>query len=554
MYATDSTTPARLTSAARESPAQLFERYAPRALRAEARVTRVGPSPTGAMHIGGVYAALVSERIAHQSNGVFFLRIEDTDKKREVAGAVELIIASLAAFDIRVDEGEFASGEQRGAYGPYRQSQRMHIYHAFARQLLEEGKAYACFATPEELEAVRAEQTRVGAAPGYYGQWALWRDRSEADVCRAIDAGVPHVIRIRAPSPASGRVELHDVIRGTLSFPENDLDTVLLKADGLPTYHFAHVVDDHLMGTTDVIRGEEWLSSVPIHLQLFDYLGWNVPRFAHISTIMRMDGDSRRKLSKRKDPEASVNFYAEQGYPHEAVIEYLLNLADPQLEAWRATHPLDPVELFTIDMSHMSRSGALFDLKKVDNLSKEQIARLSVDELFERGLTWAAAHDPAFAAHLNADPDYTRRVLGIDRTPGKVRKDVAKWSDLQGEIGYFFDEIFQDLAGAISAKRDSVPLETARSAVEQVAAEFDDRLTRDAWLAWMRGVVTQHGFAESQKAYKQNPAAFKGHFGDVAAVLRLLLTARERSPDLYDVMRAMGRERVARRLSLQFQT
>jgi glutamyl-tRNA synthetase len=539
----------RFTPAARHTGPELLSMYPPRQLQERARVTRVAPSPTGYMHIGAVYAALISHRVAHQTGGVFFLRIEDTDREREVEGATELIVTSLERYGLTPDEGEQAPGVEVGAYGPYRQSRRMPIYHTWVRELLRARKAYPCFATPAELEGIHEAQAREKASPGYYGRWAVWRNRPQADIEQALDRALPFVIRLRAGGEHSGRIIVDDCVRGELSLPENDNDIVLLKSDGVPTYHLAHAVDDHLMRTTDVIRGHEWLGSLPIHAQLFEYFGWPAPRYSHISPIEKTDGASRRKLSKRSDPEASVTFYDEAGYPPDALVEYLLNLADSRFEDWRIANPQAPSTDFQLDITRLNRSGALADLQKITSVSKDVIARVSVDEIYRQGAAWAMRHNPQLSAAMQADPDYARGVLAIGRTPGHVRKDIAKWSDLAFEVGYFFDPLFADIRRDVPALLETVPTANMPALIADVVAGYDDARSKDDWLAWMRAIVSRHGYAENAKEFKKRPSLYKGHFGDVAAVFRILLTGRKQAPDLHEIMHAMGADRIKHRLS-----
>jgi glutamyl-tRNA synthetase len=537
----------RLTPKAVESAESLLERYPPRNLPQGTRVTRVAPSPTGSMHIGGLYTALVSERVAHQSGGIFYLRIEDTDQAREVAGADELIVRSLVRYGILADEGEVAIGEERGAYGPYRQSRRLNIYHSFVRRLLADGKAYACFATPGDLEAIRAEQTRLKLRPGYYGSWAQWRDRPEHDVEEALSGGRPFVIRLRADGAPERRVTVTDLVRGSLSFPVNENDVVLLKSDGFPTYHLAHAVDDRLMGTTDVIRGHEWLGSLPVHLQLFRYFGWQPPRYAHISPIEKLDGASRRKLSKRSDPEASVSFYDELGYDPQVVIEYLLTLADSGFEDWRTRHAGQSYREFQLDLGRMNRSGALFDFQKLASIGRQVISAMGPDELFDRVVEWASQHDEELAAAMRGAADYAKQTLVIERVPGRERKDISKWSDVRAEIGYFFDEIFVQARPAMEEYYASATAETARL-LNETADSYAQTSNRDEWLAWLRDLGSRYGYAATAKIYKGDPGSYKGHFGDVTEKVRVALTGRKQSPDLHAIMSIMGAPRVKRRL------
>ena len=528
---------------------ELEARFPPRDLPDDARVTRFGPSPTGSMHIGGLYTSLVSRRVAHQSSGVFYLRIEDTDKKREVEGTIELILSSLATYGLSPDEGEIADGKELGSYGPYRQSERKPIYQSCVRWLLEQGHAYPCFASAEELQALREEQVRHKVPPGYWGTWAIWRDKTAADVDAALAAGKPFVIRLRSTGGRDERVALPDTIRGSLEFPANQTDVVLLKADGMPTYHLAHVVDDHFMRTTDVVRGNEWLASYPMHAEMFKLFGWAPPRFAHISPIEKTDGSSRRKLSKRSDPEASVGWYMEAGYPKSAVVEYLLNLIDGRFEEWRGANPGANNEGFQIELERMNRAGALFDLAKLDSVSRDVVGAMSADVIFDAALVWASDHAADFATHFGADPAYSQAILDIERHGERPRKDIVRWEQLPADIGYFFDDSYAALipeAQAALAALQPVPPE---GLLALIAAAYDPSLDRDGWLEWLRALGLTFGYAPSVKAFKSAPDEFRGHFGDLAGVLRIVLAARRNTPDLYEVMQVLGKDRVAARLT-----
>ena len=531
------------------TPAELEARFAPRDLPAGARVTRFGPSPTGSMHIGGLYTSLVSRRVAHQSGGLFFLRIEDTDKKREVEGTVELILDSLAIYGLSPDEGEIADGKDVGAYGPYRQSERVPIYQSCVRWLLEHGHAYPCFASAEELQALREAQAKHKVPPGYWGTWAIWRDKTGAEVDAALAAGKPFVIRLRSTGGRDERVTLPDTIRGDLEFPSNQTDVVLLKADGVPTYHLAHVVDDHFMRTTDVIRGNEWLASYPMHAEMFGLFGWEPPHFAHISPIEKQDGGSRRKLSKRSDPEASVGWYMEAGYPRDAVIEYLLNLIDGRFEEWRTANPGVSNDHFQIEIERMNRAGALFDLAKLDSVSQGVVGAMSAREIFDAALVWASDHAAAFATRFGADPAYSRAILEIERHGERPRKDIVRWEQLPADIGYFFDDAYAALVPEAQTAFAALQPSPPEGMLAAIASAYDPLLTRDAWLEWLRELGSGYGYAANVKAFKAAPDEYRGHFGDLAGALRVVLAARRNTPDLYEVMQVLGKDRVLARLS-----
>lgn len=524
----------------------LEQRYPPRDLPAGAMVTRVGPSPTGFMHVGTLYAGLICERFAHQSGGACFIRLEDTDRKREVEGAADLIFGGFDHFGVRFDETSRAGG----GYGPYIQSERAFAYRAAVRALMERGLAYPCFATAEELDAMRALQQAQGARPGYYGKWAKWRDRPAADVMAELKAGTPFVVRFRSPGDIECKTTVDDLIYGERTVSENDQDIVILKSDGLPTYHMAHVVDDHFMRTTHVIRGDEWLPSLPTHLQLFAAMGWTPPAFAHIAPINKLDGSSKRKLSKRKDPEATVSYFIDLGYPPEAVIEYLLNLANSNFEDWRRDNPAADYRDFAFSMEKLKNSnGPLFDFVKLDNISRDVVARLSTEALRDRVTAWARTFDPGFAARLEAEPDYALRFLGIERDGPKVRKDIAKWADVRAEVDFFFDEVFAQIPYSLEAVSDRLTADDVRSIVQAFMASYDPADSSEAWFDKIKAVARDNGFAEKAGDYKRDPDAFKGTVADVAKVFRVLLAGRPQTPDLYSIMQAMGRDRVFARVS-----
>ncbi len=529
---------------------EIEKKYAPRALPEGAKVTRIAPSPTGFMHIGGIYSALISERIAHQSGGVFYLRIEDTDTKREVEGATDLISSSLGAYGLAPDEGVDVSGVEHGNYGPYSQSCRREIYQAYIKKLLEEGRAYPCFSTVEELERIRKGQEVRGERLGYYGSWALSRGLSAEEAEARIDAGIPYVIRYKSLGDYNHKITVNDTIKGKREFPDNDLDIVIMKSDRLPTYHFAHVVDDHLMGTTDVIRGDEWMPSLPLHIQLFREMGWKVPRYAHIAPIQKMDGSSKRKLSKRKDPEASVTFYDEEGYSHEAVVEYLLNLANSNFEDWRKQNPSADYHDFPFSLKKMNNSGALFDFTKLNSVSREVIGRMSADEVFERAHAWAKIYDVDLAARMESNRDYVRSIFNIEREGVRnVRKDISKWSDVKEEIRYFFDDQFSLDREAFESQLSDNLRKDWPEMVRLFAEGYNPEESKDEWFGRMLEIATGLGYARNGKEYKAAPENFRGDISDVVKVFRVLITGKTQSPDLYSIMRVMGPERVLKRVN-----
>lgn len=530
---------------------EIEKKYPPRQLSDTQYVTRIAPSPTGFMHIGGIYAALISERFAHQSNGVFILRIEDTDTKREIEGATDLIIRSLKEYGLTVDEGPVNEKEEIGAYGPYTQSKRKDIYQAYVKQLLEKGMAYPCFCTEEEIEAMRERQTKAGGRPGYYGLWAKDRNLTEEQVVAKLDAGKPFVIRFKSPGKYVNKIAVEDILRGKRFFPENDLDIVILKSDGLPTYHFAHVVDDHLMGTTHVVRGDEWLSSLPLHVQLFEAMGWKAPKYGHIAPIQKLDEGARRKLSKRKDPEANVAFYGEKGYPKEAVIDYLMNLANSDFEDYKKANPNKTYKDFEFKISKLNNSGPLLDFVKLEDISKEFIATLSCDELYARLYDWAAKYDKEMQARLDANSGYFKQILDIERSNcDRVRKDYVTFSGIWDEIKYFFDEEFHLTKEDVMKLVPNQSLEDMQAIVKGFVANYDENDDKNEWFAKVKEFALANGYAKNPKEYSKNPEVYKGSVSDVATVLRVLVTGRTNSPDLCSIMKILGKERVLKRLNI----
>ena len=520
--------------------------YPPRELKEGARVTRIAPSPTGYLHLGTLFTALVNRVNATTTGGVFYTRIEDTDKKREVAGGIEDIIDGLKRFGIAIDEGFISGTEESGNYGPYQQSRRAEIYQTYVKDLIKKGLAYPCFCTPEELEAVRREQEQQKIRTGYHGKYAYHRDITYEQAKALVDEGKPFVIRLRSPGNEQNRIVFEDGIKGKIEMPENDEDFVLLKSDGIPTYHFAHAVDDHLMHTTHVMRGDEWISSVPKHIQLFKLLGFKVPKYAHISPIMKLDGGAKRKISKRKDPEAAVHFFAEQGYEAESVIEYLMTIAASDFEDWRRANPTADYRDFKFNLKKMSVSGALYDENKLNDVSKIKVASLSSDEVYDRLTTWAEEFDKEFFDLLTADPDYTRNALAIDRDgAAKPRKDIAKWSDAKDYLAYFFDNLYIPC----HILPENIDCGDAKAFLSAYIDVFDLNDDRSAWFDRIKTLCPALGFASETKAYKASPESFKGSAGDLSTVLRIAVTGRRNTPDLCSIMKVLGKERCTARIN-----
>ncbi len=526
------------------------EKYARRNLKEGAMVTRFAPSPTGFVHIGGLFSALVNMKLANQTNGVFFLRIEDTDKKREVENGVKGIVDSLKNFNIVPDEGVTGEDSEIGEYGPYTQSKRGDIYKSYVKKLLENGQAYLCFCTPEELEEIRKKQETAKERPGYYGKWAKCRKMPLDMVKEKVENGEPYIIRFKSPGNPDKKIKHHDLIKGNVDFPENDLDIVILKSDGLPTYHFAHAVDDHLMGTTHVIRGDEWLSSVPIHLQLFQTLGFKIPKFAHVSPMMKEDNGAKRKISKRKDPEAAVSYYHEQGIPAEAVIEYLLNIANSNFEGWRRANKDASIDEFELTINKMGVSGAVFDMVKLLDISKTVISKYTANDIYDEVLEWSKQYDNELQDLLESDKDYSLRVLNIERGNAKPRKDIAKWSDVKENIKYMYDTEFFKNSEEYEFQKINDKEKIKELLNKYIEKYFDLNDDKQTWFNKMKDLAEEMGYAREVKLFKQEPEKYEAHVGDVSTVIRVALTKRHNTPDLYEIMQVLGKESIEKRVKL----
>lgn len=528
--------------------------YSKRNLPEGAKVTRLGPSPTGFIHLGNLYGAFVDERLAHQSNGVFYLRIEDTDDKRFVENAVETIISSLAFFGIKFDEGVTEHGDV-GSYGDYTQSHRGEIYRFYAKKLLAEGKAYPCFLTEEEIREIREKQEKEKIAPGIYAGWSKYRDWDkdpdiEKLVIDHISAGDPFVIRLKSDGTpnATGedikRNKVVDGIRGTLDVPENFQDVVIIKTTGIPTYHFAHAVDDHLMRTTHVIRGEEWLPSLPIHVELFEKLGFELPVYCHTAQLMKIGEDgNKRKLSKRKDPELSLDYYRDQGYHPAAVREYLLTILNSNYEEWRMENPEADIDEFKFTTEKMSNSGALFDLDKLNDVSKEALLHISAYEIAEFLKDWSLEFAPEYS-YIFDDMDLLVKILDLGRDEKKPRKDLVYARQIMEFISYFYDQSFKVI--------DEVPAEAEADKVKilkEYLSSYNHADTQEEWFNKIREIATNLGYAAKPKDYKKNPDDYKGHVGHVSTVIRLALVGRAQSPDVWAIQQIMGEDMVRARIN-----
>ena len=528
-------------------PGHWERRYPPRRLPEGAKVTRLGPSPTGLMHIGTIYSAMIDRDVAGQSGGRYLLRIEDTDQSREVEGALGQFARAFGYFGLTPDEEQ-----GHGDYGPYQQSRRAAIYMSYARELLRQDKAYLCFATAAELADTRRRQQDAKVPPGYYGRWAIWRDATDEQVRAKLAEDVPYVVRFRSPGVPGRRVEYTEAIRGRLSSEDNFNDVVILKSaaqahgqDRLPTYHFAHAVDDHLMRVNLVIRGEEWLSSVPMHLQLFAALGFAAPEYAHTSQLMKQIPGGKRKLSKRKDPEASVDFYIREGYPARAVLYYLRGLANGSL----AEMPLDEALAAPIRLSELGGGGPLIDQVKLEDISADHIATLSRQQILDAMLAWAADHDPELAGVLAAEPDRALAALAVEREGVEnPRKDLRKWSDFRSAYGFFFPDLFT-LVMVGDERLGSLPDELVREFAADFVADYRDLADPQEWFGQIRDLAAKHGFARNAKLYKQAPDDYPGSIREASQLIRVALTGSTRSPDLASVARVLGRDEVIRRVS-----
>ena len=521
--------------------------YPERNLPDGAMVTRFAPSPTGFVHMGSLLASFISNKAAKDTNGVFYLRIEDTDGKREVENGIEGIVEDLNNFKIKIDEGVLSRTESIGKYGPYIQSERKEIYHAFIKHLLELGMAYPCFCTEEQLDETRKMQEATKSRIGYYGRYAVCRHLKLEDAYERIKNGEKFIIRLKSPGDFEKKVIVNDLVKGKIEFPENDLDIVIMKSDGLPTYHFAHLVDDHLMRTTHITRGDEWVSSLPIHIQLFQMFGFNPPKYAHLSPIMKQDGDTKRKLSKRKDPEAAMSYYAELGIPVDAVHLYLMTIANTNFEAWYDQNKDKSIDDFKFDFKKISSSGALFDLEKLINISRNYISYLKAEEVFENLSNWSKTYDLELYELINKYKEYTINIFSIERYQKKPRKDYESWSSIKKHIWYMYDELFTDVNyswGSITDKEEINKILVTY--LNKYYNEIDDK---DTWFNKIKELSDELGYASNMKDYKENPDNYKGSVADISTVIRVALTTSTMTPDLYEIMHLLGKDRITNRIN-----
>ena len=531
-----------------QTPEELEERFPLRELPEGAVVTRMAPSPTGFVHLGNLVQGLTAERMAHQSGGVLFLRVEDTDAKREVPGAVEVLINTLKHYGIAFDEGATIDGDA-GIYGPYRQRQRASIYHVYAKKLVSEGQAYPCFCTEAELSAMREQQEANKENTGYYGKYAMWRDRTMEDIQAQINAGNPWVLRFKSTGSIENQFKFDDLVKGKLTITENDVDHVLLKSDGIPTYHFAHAVDDHLMRTTHVVRGDEWLPTLPFHIQLFKALDFKLPKYVHIGPLMKMDGTSKRKLSKRKDPELALTFYKAEGFPVTAVYEYIMTILNSNFEDWRRANPDLSAEEFKFSPKKLNPAGSLFDYAKLTDVSKNVISKMDAETVYQLLTEWAMEFDPDFGEKLSANPEFATQILAIGRGGKKPRKDLAVWKDAKDYMGFFYDEYLEK--PVFDEKFD-------KSVIADVLNRFLDRfdISDDSavWFDKVKAITEEIGFTADMKAYKADPTAYPGTVADVSTFIRQAVTGKTNSPDLYTVMQILGKKRTTDRINAVLNT
>lgn len=525
-------------------PEDMEKRYPERQLKEGARVTRLAPSPTGFLHFGNLFTGTVAYRTAKVTDGIFFVRVEDTDQKRKVEGAVEVMLGGLEAFGVVADEGVVGEDIEKGDYGPYYQSQRKEIYHVFAKSLVKQDLAYPCFCSAEELDEIRAAQENE-SVKGYWGEYARCRKLTYEEIEENIKAGKPWTLRLKSPGDIEKKCFFDDMIKGKIEMPENVQDVVLLKSDGIPTYHFAHAVDDHLMRTTHVVRGDEWISSCPIHLQLFRVLGFKAPKFAHVAPIMKEEDGNKRKLSKRKDPEAAVTYYIEKGYPKESVNEYILTLANSNFEDWRKANPRESQDAFPFNLKKMSVSGALFDMTKFNDVSKNVISLMSAKQVYDYTCQWAEQYDKDFFALISRDEEYSVNILNIDRETPKPRKDIASFCEIKDYVSYFFDEIYEKNY----EMPENITNDMAKEILEAYLKQYNPDDDKQQWFDRIKALCEPLGYTPNVKEYKKNPDAFKGHVGDVSTVIRLAVTGRKNTPDLYAIMSLLGEEKVKERLS-----
>ena len=533
-----------------ETVEDLEKRYPPRNLGEGSAVTRFAPSPTGFLHTGSLFTALIAYTIAHQSNGVYFFRLEDTDQKREIEGSGKELCDQLKRFGVVQNEGYFGDHEE-GNYGPYVQSKRADIYKTCIKELIRRGRAYPCFCSSSDLDLLRQTQEANKVIPGYYGEYAKCRYLSIDEAYEKIKNGEKYVIRFKSEGNHLNYVRVHDLVRGDLALSENDQDIVIMKSDGLPTYHFAHLCDDHFMHTTVVTRGEEWISSLPIHLDLFNTMGFEAPKYAHLPVIMKLDNGNKRKLSKRKDNEAAVSFFLEQGYPIEGFVKYLLTIANSNFEEWLLANPREDVSKFKMTFEKMSLDGALFDLPKLQNICKEVLAYYSKEKFVSLCKEWAKEYSKELYDLIESDEEKFTKIINIEREQEKPRKDYEKYSDVLPKISFFYNSYYGKMMEEKTLEWNPfIDRNLIKEMLEEFKSSMDYSLDEQAWFASLKALGVKHGFAENFKLYKKDKDAYKGHVGDVAEMVRIALTSSKQSPNLYQVLHILGKEEVDRRIEL----
>lgn len=530
-----------------ETIEDLEKRFPKRNLSENALVTRFAPSPTGFLHTGSLFTSLIAYKLAKDTNGVFYIRLEDTDTKREIEGSGEDLLKQLKAFNIIPMEGYLGNSEV-GLYGPYKQSERASIYRVVIKYLIEIGRAYPCFCTSEDLDALRKDQEIKKLTPGYYGEFAKCRNISVDEAYERIKNGEHYVIRFKSNGNHENKIKVHDLIRGDLELSENDQDIVILKSDGLPTYHFAHAVDDHFMRTNCVTRGEEWLSSLPIHIELFNTLGFELPSYAHLPVIMKLDNGNRRKLSKRKDDEAAVSYFLKDGYPVEALIEYLLTIANSNFEEWKAEHKTTSNDEFKLTFEKMSLDGALFDIMKLKFISKEILSRMTKEEITNSAYEWAKIYDEKLLHLINLDRNYFMSIMNIEREKENPRKDYEKFSDIFNIIKFFYKDYYIELMQNELPFNPFIEKSVIKALLKEFIDTLDLSLDEQNWFNSLKELGKKFGFAESNKIYKQNKDQYIGHVGDVAEILRITFTSSKQSPNLYYVLQILGKEQLKERI------
>ena len=530
-----------------KTPDDYEKKYPDRNLPEGAVVSRFAPSPTGFVHMGSLLTALIAAKVPKDTKGVFYLRIEDTDGKRSIENGIQGIIDDLDNFDITIDEGVVSESLEKGIYGPYIQTKRKEIYDTYAKYMIENDLAYPCFCSEEELDEIRSIQEKNKERIGYYGKYARCRHLSMEEAYDRIKNGEKYVIRLKSHGDFNKKVEVNDLVRGKLEFPENDIDTILIKSDGIPVYHFAHVIDDHLMRTTHILRGEEWISSTPIHLQLFRMLGFKIPKYAHLGLVMKVDEDgTRRKLSKRKDPEAAVSYYHEKGIPVEAVKLYLMTIANSNFEEWLNQNPDKTIDDFKFDFKMMSTSGSLFDIEKLLNISKNYISRLTKEEVYSGLCEWTSEFDSEFYNIIVNYKDYTMDILNIEREQKKPRKDYASYSEIKSQIFYMYDELYSPTGyewGSITDRKEIMNI------LNTYMDKYFDVSCKEEWFDNVRKLTDILGYASNMKDYKNNPNNYKGSVADISTVLRVAITSKCTTPDLYVIMKLLGKEKIKKRIA-----